>query len=260
MNNQSCNKVLIVDDEPAIRWVLGEALRGWDYETKEAGTGATTLATIVTERPAAALLDINLPDSSGLDLLREIKRRSPQTAVIMITAETLFENAVAALRGGADDFIGKPINLEELRFALDKALKSKRQGHQPETVSRPRVLIISDSAERIPHLQAGFDSHEVEIASAVFPEEWEYVSGERHDLAVVDVSPALLEPLLGNLRASKEHAEIPVLVEQSKIAATPLPGVLPKYRAMPCAYNELIGLARRRLTLIADQWPAKVLL
>src|SRR5262245_25065260 len=260
MNNQSWNKVLIVDDEPAVRWALAEALRGWDYETVEAETGAATLAALVTERPMAALLDINLPDISGLDLLREIKRRSPKTAVIMITAETLYENAVAALRGGADDFIGKPINLEELRFALNQALRLKRQGRAPDAVSRPRILIISDSTERIPHLQAGFDSQEVEIASAVFPEEWEYVSGDKHDLAVVDVGPALLEPALGNLRASKEHAEIPVLVEQSRIAAAPLAGVLPKYRAMPCSQDELIRLARRRLTSIAGHDLAQELL
>jgi len=260
MSNQSWNKVLIVDDEPSIRWVLAEALRGWGYDTIEAETGAATLAAIVIERPAAVLLDINLPDSSGLDLLREIKSRDPKAVVIMITAETLFENAVAALRGAADDFIGKPIKLEELRFALDKALKLKRQGRQPEAVSRPRILIISDSAERIPHLQAGFDSREVEIAGAVFPEEWEYVRGDMHDLAVVDVGPALLEPLLGNLRASKEHSEIPVLVEQSRIAAAPPTGVLPKYRAMPCSHDELIKLARRRLTSIAGLGRAKVLL
>jgi CheY-like chemotaxis protein len=260
MSNQSLNKVLIVDDELTIRWVLAEALRGWNYETVEAETGAATLAALVIERPAAVLLDINLPDSSGLDLLGEIKRRRPQAAVIMITAETLFENAVAALRGGATDFISKPINLEELRFALDQALALKRHGRAPGAVSRPRILIFSDSAERIPHLQAAFDSQEVEIASAVFPEEWGYVSGDRHDLAVVDVAPALLEPLLGNLRASKEHAEIPVLVEQSRIAAVPLAGVLPKYRAMPCNHDELIRLARRRLTSIAGPERAKVLL
>jgi DNA-binding response OmpR family regulator len=83
MSNHSRNKVLIVDDEPTIRWALAEALRGWDYETVEAETGAATLVTLVTERPAAVLLDINLPDSSGLDLLREIKRRSPQMVVMM---------------------------------------------------------------------------------------------------------------------------------------------------------------------------------
>jgi DNA-binding NtrC family response regulator len=260
MSNQSWNKVLIVDDEPTIRWVLAEALRGWGYETVEAETGAATLAALVTEQPEAVLLDINLPDSSGLDLLREIKRRSPQAAVIMITAETLFENAVAALRGGADDFIGKPINLEELRFALDQALNLKRQGREPETVSRPRILIISDSTERIPHLQAAFNAQEVEITSAVFPEEWAYVRGDKHDLAVIDVSPALLEPLLGNLRAGKKHAEIPILVEQSRIAAAPIAGVLPKYRAMPCSHDELIKLARRRLTSMTGYESAKALL
>jgi CheY-like chemotaxis protein len=260
MSNQSWNKVLIVDDEPTIRWALAEALRGWDYETIEAENGAATLAALVTERPEAVLLDINLPDSSGLNLLREIKGRNPEAVVIMITAETLFDNAVEALRGGADDFIGKPIKLEELRFALDQALMLRRQGHSQDAVSRPRILIVSDSAERIPLLQAGFDSHEVEIASAVFPEEWGYVSGDTHDMAVVDVGPALLEPLLGNLRASKKHADIPVLVEQSRIAAAPLTGVLPKYRAMPCSHDELIKLARRRLTAIAVDGRAKILL
>src|SRR5262245_21028142 len=172
MNNQAWNKVLIVDDEPMIRRALAAALRGWDYEPVEAETGAATLAALGVERPAAVLLDINMPDSSGLDLLREIKRRSPREAVIMITAKALYENAVAALRGGADDFIGKPINLEELRFALDQALKLKRQDREPEAASRANILIISDSADRIPHLQAGFDSQEVEIASILFPEEW----------------------------------------------------------------------------------------
>src|SRR5262252_5994815 len=146
-----------------------EALRGWGYETVEAETGAAAQAAVVTEQPAAVLLDINLPDSSGLDLLREIKRRHPKTAVIMITAETLFENAVAALRGGADDFIGKPIHLEELLFALDQGLRRKQQGRPPITLGRPRVLIVSDSTERIPHWQSAFDSLDVEVACAVFP-------------------------------------------------------------------------------------------
>src|SRR5262249_57215824 len=135
--------------------------------------------------------------------------------------ETLVESAVAALRGGADDFIGKPIHLEELRFALDQALKLKRQGRESVAVSRPRILIISDSAERIPYLKAAFDSHEVEITLAMFPEEWSYVSGDRHDLAVVDIGPALLEPLLGNLRASKEHATLPLPAHKTSIPPTP---------------------------------------
>ncbi len=257
MSNQSWNKVLIVDDEPAIRWVLAEALRGWGYETVEAETGTAALAAVVTEQPAVLLLDINLPDSSGLDLAREVKRRRPQTAVILLTAETLYENAVAALRGGADDFIGKPINMEELRFALYQALELKRQGCEPVRVNRPRVLIISDSAEQIPYWLAAFDSQVAEFTCAVFPEEWDHVSNDRHDLAVVDVGPALLEPLLENLRASKEHAGIHLLVEKSRIAAAPLDGVLPKYRAMPCSQDEMIRLAHRCLTSISGQGAVK---
>jgi DNA-binding response OmpR family regulator len=257
MQNYSWNKVLIVDDEPTIRLVLKEALSIWGYETVEAGTGEKALAVLDAARPAAVLLDINLPDSSGLDLLREINRRRPQTAVIMVTGETVFENAVSALRGGASDFIGKPINLDELHFALDQAISLKRQGREPVAVSRPRVLVISDSAEFIPRWQAAFDRVEAEVTCALFPEEWGYVSRDAHDLAVVDVGPALLEPLLRNLRATEGHSEIPVLVEKGRtITATPA-GVLPKYRAMPCSFDELITLALRRITSMAGHGPAK---
>jgi CheY-like chemotaxis protein len=253
MTNKMWNKVLIVDDEPAIRLLLVESLRSWGYVTLEAETGAAALAAVASEQVAALLLDINLPDSYSLDLLPEIKRRRPQMSVIMITAESLFENAVAALRGGADDFITKPINLEELRFALDHTLRSKAHVREPIRGSRQRVLIISDSSEHIPYWQAAFESQEAEITSVVFPEEWKFVKDDRHDLAVIDVGPSMLEPLLKNIRASKEHAEIHLLVEKSRIAAAPLVGVLPKYRAMPCSQDELIRLARRRLTSIAGQ-------
>jgi len=94
----------------------------------------------------------------------------------------------------------------------------------------------------------------------MFPEEWGYVSGDRYDMVVVDVGPTLMEPLLGNLRACKEHAEIPLLVEKSRIAAAPMAGVLPKYRAMPCSHDELVMLASRRLSSIAGQGPVKGLL
>src|SRR5215204_226420 len=79
-------KVLIVDDEPMVRWTLAEALRGWGYAPVEAGTAAAALALLDAEPPAAVLQDINLPDGSGLAMLGEIKRRRPPAVVIMITA------------------------------------------------------------------------------------------------------------------------------------------------------------------------------
>lgn len=117
-------KVLVVDDEPMIRWTLTEALRGWGYEPVEAATVQAALASFDNEHPQAVLLDINLPDGSGLDVLREIKRRSTNAVVIMITANVLIEDTISAMRGGAYDFIGKPINLNELQVTIRNGLEA----------------------------------------------------------------------------------------------------------------------------------------
>lgn len=254
-------KVLIVDDEPMIRWLLGEALSGWGYEVAEAGSGAQALATLVTTQPAAVLLDINLPDSSGLDLLQEIKQCQPQAAVVMVTAEAVFDNAVSALRGGADDFVGKPVNLDELRFILARVIEAKRQGVEPVSSDRPRVLIVSDAAERIPRLQSAFQPHDVEVTSVVYPEEWSYAGGGHYDLALVDVGPELLEPLLKTIRTNNGQAEITVLAEVGRVIAAPcVSGVMPEYRAMPCSHDEVMLLVRRRITSITSREQAKGLL
>ena len=93
-------KVLVVDDEQLIRWTLSEASRGWGYVPLEAADAKGALELFESERPQVVLLDINLPDRSGLEVLSEIKLRDPHAAVIMITAAVLVENAVAGRRGG----------------------------------------------------------------------------------------------------------------------------------------------------------------
>src|ERR1044071_2384985 len=122
----SKEKILIVDDEELIRWTLREALRGWGYIPVEAETVEEALSTFDMEQPTAVLLDINLPDGSGLDVLREVKRRQTHAVVIMITANVLVDDTIAALRGGAYDFIGKPINLEELHITIRNGIEAQR--------------------------------------------------------------------------------------------------------------------------------------
>src|SRR5499426_2150042 len=119
----SKEKVLVVDDDSAIRYTLTEALRGWGYEPFEAATVAAALEVFDAEQPAAVLQDINLPDGSGLDALLEYKKRQPQAIVIMITGEVQLENTLAALRGGAHDFISKPIRLSELQVTIRNGLE-----------------------------------------------------------------------------------------------------------------------------------------
>src|SRR4029450_9042231 len=85
------DKILVVDDEKMIRWSLGEALRGWGFDPVEAETAGAALAAFDAESPAAILLDINLPDASGIDVLRRIRQRQSDAVVIMITANVLVD-------------------------------------------------------------------------------------------------------------------------------------------------------------------------
>ena len=119
-------KILIVDDERMVRWTLNEALKGWGYEPLEAGSVMGALSSFESDHPAAVLLDINLPDGSGLDVLKEIKQAQPQAVVIMITANVMVEDTLEALRGGAYDFIGKPINLNELHITIRNGIEANK--------------------------------------------------------------------------------------------------------------------------------------
>jgi len=136
-------KILIVDDEQMIRWTLREALRGWGYNCVEAETVSEALASFELEQPSAVLLDINLPDGSGLDVLREIKRRHPQALIIMITANVMVDDTIAALRGGAYDFISKPINLNELQVTLRNGLETHQLRKEVFQVRKERAKQFS---------------------------------------------------------------------------------------------------------------------
>ncbi len=252
------DKVLIVDDEPMIQLTLSEAVRRWGYEPVGVGTVAAALEAFEAEQPAAVLLDVNLPDGSGLDALREIKRRQPQAVVIMITAEVRAENAIAALRGGAADFICKPIDLNEVQLALDNEVKAKRRHKEMEAVSQPRLLIVSDSVDHLNNLKSALKTGKVKITGVTTSEALRQACGGEHDLAIIAVGPDRITEALKTLRESPTHSEITVLVEASRIAANPsLAKVLPQYRAMPCSQAELIGLARRRLASITAHWEAR---
>jgi two-component system response regulator AtoC len=116
-------KVLIVDDEPGVRFALTEAVRSWGYDSVEAGSVAEARETLDREAVAVALLDIDLPDGSGLDILSSIKESQPETIVMIVTGNVNVPNVLTALRGGAHDLISKPIHIEELKVALRNGLE-----------------------------------------------------------------------------------------------------------------------------------------
>ena len=133
------DKILIVDDDEAIRWSLREALRSWNFMPAEAGSVAEALRQFELEQPDVVLLDIDLPDGSGLDVLRQIKLQRPESIAIMITGSVQIDNTISALRGGAYDFIGKPINLEELRVTIRNGIEARHLRREVEQVRKERA-------------------------------------------------------------------------------------------------------------------------
>jgi len=245
--SKSENGVLIVDDEAAIRMVLAEALHLWGYETVEAADAASARAFFVRAPPVAVVTDINLPDGSGLDLLREFKRRNPPPAVIVITGEVIVENTISALRGNADDFISKPIDINELQLALNRCLAAPSPDSPPPPPDKLRILMVCNADEGLKATISGFNPDEAEIVVARTSDELLQACLEPHEMAVIDLEPTQLEAVLQTLRASELHANVPLLVSAARLAGgIGLAGLLPKYRAMPCSPAEMAALVHRR--------------
>jgi DNA-binding response OmpR family regulator len=134
MPNQST--ILIVDDEALIRRMLGEALSGAGYQVRQATDAAEARAALSSSTIDLLLLDLQLGDSDGIDLLREVRRDYAQLPVIIITAHGSLPSAIEALRHDAADYILKPVSVEELRRRVGEALAQHRARQQRNTLIR----------------------------------------------------------------------------------------------------------------------------
>jgi two-component system, NtrC family, response regulator AtoC len=118
------NSVLVIDDERNIRSLISRVLGQDNIEVHTAGTAKEGLELADQTEPDLALVDLRLPDIDGIQVLRELRSRHPQTAVIMITGFGHIENAVAAMKNGATDYLEKPFqHLEKLRISVTRALE-----------------------------------------------------------------------------------------------------------------------------------------
>src|SRR5512145_277317 len=116
--------ILIVDDQESLRHFLGKALAEEGYAVHGCGTIAEAWERISQDGVDLILLDLRLPDGSGLEMLEAVREREPDLPVILMTAFGEIQTAVAAMKAGAFDFLTKPVNLEQVRVLCQKALES----------------------------------------------------------------------------------------------------------------------------------------
>jgi len=117
---------MVVDDERLVRWSLRQKCEEWGYHVAEAETGEAALKLAQHDAPDLVLLDVRLPDISGLEVLSQLKKNGDARAVIMITADPQLDDVKAALKMGAYDFVGKPLDFDELSVAIKNALETTR--------------------------------------------------------------------------------------------------------------------------------------
>jgi two-component system OmpR family response regulator len=146
-------RVLVVDDEATLTELLSMALRyeGWEVRTAADGTAAVRAAREF--RPDAVVLDIMLPDMSGLDVLRRLRADATDVPVVFLTARDAVEDRVAGLTAGGDDYVTKPFSLEEVVARLRALIRRIT-----------RIHVQDDALVTVGDLTLDEDSHEVRRA------------------------------------------------------------------------------------------------
>lgn len=126
--------ILIVDDEKLVRWSLRQKCQEWGYQVLEAESGASGLRMAHAGAPDLVLLDVRLPDIGGLEVLKQLKQNGDARAAIMITADPQLEDVKQALKAGAFDFVGKPLDFDELAVTIKNALEATRLRNEVESL------------------------------------------------------------------------------------------------------------------------------
>ncbi|MCK4659213.1 MAG: sigma-54-dependent Fis family transcriptional regulator [Phycisphaerae bacterium] len=118
--------ILVIDDEENLSYSIQLALRRAGHECRTTATGEAGMAECVRQVPDLALIDIQLPDTNGLELLAQIQERGLDVPVIVITAFGTVDSAVAAMKQGAMDYLQKPLSMEEVALAVDRCLENRQ--------------------------------------------------------------------------------------------------------------------------------------
>lgn len=232
-------KLLLVDDEPGIRNVLRITLESFGYQVSCAADGESGLKTFMAEKPPLVITDIKMPGIDGIELLKRIKKASPETEVIMITGHGDMALAVKSLKFQAADFITKPIDVNDLESAVKKAsdriaISTNIQHYMDDleltlkekdrelTESRKMVTIgqtIAGMSHAIKNMAGGLKGSSFVIEQGIENENREYLQhGWEMMKASVDKITSLSKDLLSYARTSQLNIDMALPDDPAKEA------------------------------------------
>ena len=150
------SRILIAEDEDSIRFVLTRALEGRGYHVRAFAEGLPALAALRANAFDLAIVDIRLPDVSGLDLLSRARDESLEVPFLVMTAESTMQNAIEAMKRGAFDYLTKPFDIEEVQLLVERALDVRRLSLMVENLKdemRPQFTPGSGLVGKSPAMQ-----------------------------------------------------------------------------------------------------------
>ena len=188
-------RILIVDDEVQLRRAVTRSLQGHGYDTREAASGSEALASVESYRPDVVLLDLMLPDMTGVDVCRSV-RATRQTPIIILSVVGEEQAKVAALDEGADDYLTKPFGMDELLARVRVALRrgATERGQQP-------VIRVDGLSVDIEKRRVTLDDAEVHLS----PTEYTLLKYLAVHAGKVLTHPMILREVWGGEYATDNH-------------------------------------------------------
>jgi DNA-binding NtrC family response regulator len=136
--------ILIIDDDPNARKTLGNILKAKGFEVEEAGTGSEAIVSCQAKFFNLALIDVRLPDTSGLEVLKAVCRINEDTIAIMITGYASLDSSIEAMNKGAFSYITKPVNMDQALIIIEKALEKQRLSLENKRLLKELALQITE--------------------------------------------------------------------------------------------------------------------
>ena len=157
--SNNARRLMIVDDDAEMRTLLAEYFRRLGFEVAEKESGAAALQTVASERFDCFILDVAMPEMSGIELLKKMRERGIDTPTLFLTAHDLLDDKVAGFEAGADDYLAKPFSPRELEYRIEALLRRRSGGKQSENDERLEIgdLVVDRRRHEVSRAGARID-------------------------------------------------------------------------------------------------------